>query len=1231
MKKFLLICFAVAFACAKGYAQQIEKGGKEGSSKKDDQNYKKGKVVVGSSEYDLLKAKGLLAHYEFIVNDEGKMEPVPASTYLNKGASTQSSTLTPCDWPPIQGIQPWAGNPTDDATSGLITLPFQFCFYGNNYTQCRVSTNGNIQFPPTNNTGFTSTGFPTATDQMIAPFWGDVDIRGGGRVFYDIYPTYAVFSWDSVGYYNSHSDLRNTFQCVITDGLDPILPPGKNVGFYFGTMQWTTGDASGGANGFPITQPGSPAMVGANAGNNTDFFVIGRYGVPGAAYDGPLGNNDGVSWLDHKKFFFNICPPIGGNQEPISTLIGYCDTLRVCGNDTLYVKNTWIAPEASQTVAVTATATTLGSSFTYSVLPNANGTDIYMIIDGNTAPGGYHTITMTATDNGTPPQSSVLGFVVYVDQNSVSNLNGNIVLTPTVGACPGGSVSASVNLSGTPDSYLWSNNSNTSTTTFTTVVPADSIIFVTITSGMCQKTLIDYIKINPTPVASITGNMILCSASPTTVLTASNTLNNAQQGPYTYNWTGTGTLSANNTMSTTVGHGVYTVTVTNQFGCIDAATATVVVNESPSYSVSTNAISGGSVYCINQDTARIAFHYGTASTAVCGLGTTSCFSPSVITVGTGTGANSNTSNPCPYGNYDKNRREQYLFTAAELQAAGMVAGNISSISFQVNSMNPTNTTGTSSSATYIGTLPAYTVKMKCTPATTLSNFDNNGLVQVYQANFTPTVGINTHNFPQPYIWDGTSSLIVDVCYTRTVALTSTYYTSNPVMPYTPTTTNKTVYFSSDVTPACGNPTGNTVLNRPNIKFGNCLAQQVPGQFNVVVTPTTGVVVPGAKDSVKIDLPSVPATTCYTITVTNPVGGCQHDTVICVNTQAAVTTASFSASTYTVCAGATLTLTASGAETYTMSYIQNGSPVYMTNGTTAVVTPPSPGLNVYSLTATGFCGAAPASYTLGITVLPVANLEIAPLVDVAKCQYSSYNLHAGVGSETPGNTGEPYTYQWTMLPGNSPAPGTNNAADYSANSQTTQTLVISVSGQCANGDKDTVVVKNFPSSIVANIIDSASVCSDSPYQLHSAVSGGEPAYTYNWTTQGTSIGTGSSLNATSPGQQGNYVITLTVTDSCGITHSDDQVINVLPPCNVSIPNIITPNGDGVNDYFKIGNLDKHPNSALTIYDRWGKKVFESPDYQNNWKADGLSDGTFFYTFDVPDDKSYTGFISVFHGK
>ena len=50
---------------------------------------------------------------------------------------------------------------------------------------------------------------------------------------------------------------------------------------------------------------GTPATVGANAGDGEDFFLIGRFDHEGTDYDGPGGNADGVSFLDDTQSCFN--------------------------------------------------------------------------------------------------------------------------------------------------------------------------------------------------------------------------------------------------------------------------------------------------------------------------------------------------------------------------------------------------------------------------------------------------------------------------------------------------------------------------------------------------------------------------------------------------------------------------------------------------------------------------------------------------------------------------------------------------------------------------------------------------------------------------------------------------------------------------------------------------------------------------------------------------------------
>lgn len=1179
-----------------------------------------GSVTVGSKEYDELKSKGLLNRYEIKI-DANQAQQVSIQN-LSQNTGNKTTANTPCDTPPVTGINPWGTTLTDDATS-LIALPFNFCFYGVTYNACRVGTNGNLQFGTSNSAAFSSVGFPTNTVKMIAPFWSDLHVNvlsGGlryGKVYVDVYPTRLVVSWDSSAYFNQHVDKLNSFQCVITDGTDPLLPPGKNVGFYYRSMQWTTGDASGGTGGFPTTQPGTPATVGANEGNGTDYFLIGRFGIPGSAYDGPLGGNDGISWLDGKKFFFNVCPPVGGNQEPVSTIIQVCDSFRVCGNDTLYIKNTFIAPEVTQTNSITASAPSLGASFSYSNVSTGNSSDIYMIIDGSTAPAGYHTITMTATDNGTPVQTSVQTFVVYVDNTSLNNLNGVISINPNFGACPGGVVTASVTVSGgAPDTYLWSNNSTATSTSFTIAAAADSLIFVTLTSGQCKKTILGDINVNPIPVASISGILDYCSTSMNTVLTATNTLNPSTQGPHTYTWTGSGTIGSSNTATTTLTAGLYTVTVANQFGCLSTAATTVVVNEGPSYSVSTNATSGGTLYCATLDTARIAFHYAAASTGVCGLATTGCISSNNINVGNGTTSTSGTGTT-PFANLWGNTRHQYLITAAELTAGGAVAGKLSSISFSI------------ATVTGLNNYPNFTINLKCTNAAALTTtFDNFSLVEVYSANTPITVGLNTFNFSQSYIWDGTSNLLVDVCHDLALPWTNSSAVYSEVTPFTSVT-----YDFDDATPLCGSTTpGTTTNNRPNMIFGNCLAQQLPSQFDVTVTPTLGVVIPAGKDSVKIDLPPGGTTQCYTITVSNPVGGCFKDTVICIFSDQGTTNATFIANTPSVCVGAPVTLTANGATTYTIYYIQAGVPVSLTNSTTITHVPVQQGLNVYSLTAVGNCGAAPVGYTVGVIVVPIADLVISPLQDMTKCMNRDYIITTGVNS-TNANPGTPYTYNWTTLPGNIPASGNNSSSSYTYSANSTTTLVVTVNGVCANGTQDTVVIKNFADDLAISIIDSSTVCANTAFTLNTLVTGGYPNYNYSWYIDGNSnvISNSPNLAYVSPSTQGNYVVSVYVNDSCGYNKGAFETIVVLPPCAIEIPNIITPNGDGVNEIFVIKNIEHHPNTVVTIFDRWGRKIYENSNYNNEWKAENASDGTYFYVIDVPEDKKYNGFITIFKGK
>lgn len=201
------------------------------------------------------------------------------------------------------------GNPpeyrNDDGSSSQIPLSFPFFFYGTQYNDLFINNNGNISFGAPY-FEYTPTGFPDPNFVMIAPFWGDVDTRNPSGesciVFYKSESNRFTIIWHQVGYYSEHTDKLNTFQLIITDGNDPLIGIGNNVCFAYADMQWTTGDASGGIGGFG----GSPATVGANKGDGVNYALVGRFDHEGFDYDGAGGNPDGVSYLDNKRFYFNV-------------------------------------------------------------------------------------------------------------------------------------------------------------------------------------------------------------------------------------------------------------------------------------------------------------------------------------------------------------------------------------------------------------------------------------------------------------------------------------------------------------------------------------------------------------------------------------------------------------------------------------------------------------------------------------------------------------------------------------------------------------------------------------------------------------------------------------------------------------------------------------------------------------------------------------------------------------
>lgn len=187
---------------------------------------------------------------------------------------------------------------------------------------------------------------------------------------------------------------------------------------------------------------------------------------------------------------------------------------------------------------------------------------------------------------------------------------------------------------------------------------------------------------------------------------------------------------------------------------------------------------------------------------------------------------------------------------------------------------------------------------------------------------------------------------------------------------------------------------------------------------------------------------------------------------------------------------------------------------------------------------------------------------------------------------------------------------NNASTSSITVNSTGVYSITVNtGGCTATDEVSILFNPMPVANAGN--DTISDC-DSGVALIGSGTG-----TLAWLPDpGLTIGTNPAVAQAYPNQTMYFTLTATI-GSCVAT---DQVLVEVDCSSIYIPNIFTPNGDGVNDFFQVdarGVSYYH----LQIFNRWGEMLFESKDPKKVWnggKQDYYApDGVYFWTLDVLD--------------
>ncbi len=548
MKKILFLTIIVTFYTGSFFAQQT--------------------ITVGTPDYSVAKANGTLNNYNVVNPELTPIRPTVSQLSLNR-TPTQCFGYTP----PNPGVPPHSMG--DDSSLPPVSLPFTFCMYGANYNSVYINSNGNVTFG-NSNTSFSSNSFPSnSSNPMLAPFWADIDMRGVGNAYYEVFPHAVVVHWVDCGYYSQHVDKKVSVQLIFTDGSSPLLAPGNNVGFFYEDMNWTTGDASGGLNGFG----GTPMTVGVDNGDNTNGFQLGRFDTSGMSYDGPFGANDGIDWLDNKSFMFNVCN--SSNIPPVINGIQVCDTLRVCLGDSLPINFDVLAVEQNQTSGAFIDTTGVFGYTEISYTPGvagANGNPAHLSGFFRSLVVDTFTLGINYFDNGIPLDTLSMDLVIIID-----TLPYNPILISDTTLCIGQTVE--IGAGNSFDTYYWTDTNNVFLGADSSELMPVGWNYLEVTINGCvdhDSVYVDHFA-DFTPVFS--GDTVYCFPDSSVITVDSSAYTSMT-------WTmnqGVDTLSHNDTI--TLGNGIYNLAISDTNGC--TFNNNVLITEFQSFV----SINGATTYC----------------------------------------------------------------------------------------------------------------------------------------------------------------------------------------------------------------------------------------------------------------------------------------------------------------------------------------------------------------------------------------------------------------------------------------------------------------------------------------------------------------------------------------------------------------------------------------------------------------------------------------------------------
>ncbi len=1163
----------------------------------------------------------------------------------------------------------------DDVWSSVLNLGFPFCYFGNNYTQGVVGSNGQLTFSLGLAGGFNqwsiSAALPSLTNMpgnTICAAFRDIDPSSSGNIYFATYGTAPcrafVISWSGIPMFSSScsSTPFSTFQLVLhetTNYIDVFINNSTactawNSGYGIVGIQninATVGVAAPGRN-FPT------AWTANNEGWRFTPTGAPTYTVNWTGPTGPAGTGLTV----------NVCPTVNSTYTanmsvsacggPISTYSSVVSVSVVPG-PTLVTNSPTICTGGNATL-------TVSGATTYTWLPS-NSTATSIVV----APAATTIYTVLGSNGGSCTSSRTVQVTVGAAPTPSPASNSPI--------CAGSALNLTVN---TALSYTWTGPNSFSSNLQNPTIPSASTLAAgnyTITqafAGGCTSTAV--VNVVVVPASPVTANNLgpIC---------AGQTLSLTSSGSGPWSWTGPNTF-ANATqnptipLATTAASGVYTV-IAGVGTCTTIATTTVVVNATPlPVAANTGPYCAGSTMQLN----------------VGSFNTYNWVGPNSFS--------SNLQNPTQTNAQTVNAG---TYTVTVTSASGCT--NIATTNVVVNPLptivvsNPTTCVNTTINLTSTGGVtyswngPGGFTSALQNPNITNATLAMTGVyvVTVTDANGcinTANANVTVLNAPNPNIASNSP-----VCAGGTLNLFGTggavYGWSGPGFvsaSQNPVITNVTTAASGVYTllvssGTCTASTTHTVLINPvpvfNFAGSNALCfGQSNGTSTVNVTVGTGpfnyswstIPTQTTQDATGL------AAGTYSCTVTDA-NGCSSIASTQI-TQPTLFTVSINAGATSACAGVPISITAignGGTGPYNYNWVSGPSTAvnsvnealsgnfnYVVNATDVFNCPATANINLTffpqpTVTATSatICGgqgnavltaSGANTYTwqpgnifgstyqfsgnqsINVTVVGTANgcsnsATTAVYVNPAPTANISTSTANGCVpvcmTFSADNNPNISSYNWVL--NGAGITGSVNGA-YCFDEAASYTLGLTVMD--GNGCTGTVVPVNieiYPQPVADfNHAPIKPIVNQDPFVTFTDASWNATIVSWNWYFMNTAQYTSILQNPTFPyTEPGTYPVALVVKSDRGCSDTIVRPLVVGEDYGIYVPNAFTPNGDGVNDIFQpkgFGIVEYE----INIFDRWGEKVYSTKKIEEGW--DGKFQGR---KGDIIEEGSYTWLINT----